>query len=668
MNQTQETSTVSNRGASWLVTLGFLVLISLGIRTISNADFWAHLAIGRSIAENGIQKLDTLSFSVAGNAWVNHNWLYDRAVFKLWNVGGAKLVTLVNMAVAALAFLFLLPVARKWGGGVSAGLALLLCTWILAPQFGVTPMFPAMLFAAIMIWVLSFERKAWQYWAILIPVQLLWTNSHISFLLGPIIGIIFAIQAWVLERAEASAGEPDTGSRKNPTQLVILAVVLLIVCLVNPYGMSMITGAIKASRNVVFNYVQEWISPFSGQFTGSGNGKKLVTLALLIGAAGLLTERRKLPVGVTTLTIISAFFVVRSIIYSDVFAVLAFPFLALSLNALGTFLSDRFHANLGILQTAGKVVGGLVVVISLVVVLSGSYYTMTGSASTIGLGANYDIVPAQAAEVIARTDFPPRAVNLARDGGFLLWQHPARPIFVDDHRADLYGADLFQALFKCMSPSDTAWATIEDKWAPGAVIVNCCVSGAGSALRNLLITKRWTLIYFDGTTALLVQAITPNDALIADKTVQAAGLQILEQERSRYEALLMNGKSPGISPRLIGAGEFFMGLNRFREAEGVYSLLNRALPSMLSAQLNLGLCQLELGRIPEAVETLSKACKQMPRNVMAWYCYSKACTQAGDEQEAEAAKAKAIKLNPNAATLFGEATPGEGAPAAGETP
>ena len=44
-------SNSSSKGAWVLVVLGLVVLGVMGIRTISNSDFWLHLAMGRQIAE-----------------------------------------------------------------------------------------------------------------------------------------------------------------------------------------------------------------------------------------------------------------------------------------------------------------------------------------------------------------------------------------------------------------------------------------------------------------------------------------------------------------------------------------------------------------------------------------------------------------------------------------
>jgi hypothetical protein len=628
-----------SKGAWLLIVLGLVVMAVLGVRTISNSDFWTHLAMGRQIAEHGLQKVDTLTFTVAGAPWVNSSWLYDRVLFLLWSLGAAPLVILLHAAAAVLAFVLLIPAARKWAGGTAISLALVLGAWLLASRFTIAPHVVALPLAAIFMMLFSEPRKAWVLWAVLLPVQVLWANIHSSFVLGPVICAVFAVQFWV----SARSGERVASSQF--THALWLTVATLLAGLVNPYGLTLYASGIVSVTNGAFKFVQEWISPFSAQFPASFYPKHIVTLALFVGAGGLIAEKRNLPVGLATLAVASAFLIILFPRNVEWLALLAFPFFALSLNSVGLLIEGGLRS----LTKKEKVSGargaaaGLAAVLALLsvsAVFSSACYVYAGSASVFGLGTEYDLFPHAASKVIARPDFPARAVNLAPDGGFLVWEHPDRTIFVDQ-RASLYGVEFYRMLNKCLAGEEYAWKSILEKWGPEAVIMNCSVPFAANAVRGLLQDPSWVLVYFDGTAAILVRAVSENQALIRDVQIQNAGLQLIEKERQRA----MKATGHQILPRLIGAGEMFLALGRYTEAESIYSALTRCAPMMGRAWINLGIAQVEQGKVQEAVGTLRHACDIAPKEVFAWISLYRACNRAGLADEARAAIERAKKVN-----------------------
>ena len=634
-----------SKGAWLLIVLGLVVVAVLGIRTISNSDFWMHLALGRQIAENGLQKTDEITFTVSGTPWVNSSWLYDRVLFLLWQLGSAPLVILAHVAAAVLAFVLLIPTARKWAGGISILLALVLSAWLLDARFTVAPHVAVLPLAAIFVMLLSEPRKPWVPWAVLLPLQVLWANTHVSFFLGPLICAVFAVQY----RAGARSG--DGGSSNRFAQTLGLAVAALLAGLVNPYGLKLYAQGLANVTDGAFKFVQDWISPFSAQFPGSVFPKHFVTVALVVGAGGLISEKRNLPVGLTTLAVFSAFLIILFPRNIEWLALLGFPFIALSLNSVGTLFESGIRAvtksqnSTGARGTAGGVAVALAI-LSLSAAGSNASYLNAGNVSVFGLGVEYGLFPREAAQVIARPDFPARAVNLAQDGGFLAWEQPARRIFVDP-RANLYGAEFYRALNKCLAGEENAWKDLIEKWSPDAVIMNCAVPFGANAVRGLLRDPSWALVYFDGTTALLVRALSGNRELIRDTEMQRAGLRLIEEERRR----VLESPRCVVSPRLIGAGEMFLALGRYAEAESVCRAVTAGAPMMGRAWINLGIAQTEQGK-EEALDTLRHACQIAPKEVFAWISLHRAASRAGLEDEARTAIERAKRVNPKTTALF----------------
>jgi hypothetical protein len=635
-----------SKGAWLLIVLGLVVVAALGVRTIGNSDFWMHLAMGRQIAEHGLQKVDAWTFTAEGARWVNSSWLYDRVLFSLWSLGSAPLVILLHAAGVVLAFVLLIPAARKWSGGTAISFALILSAWLLAARFTIAPHVAALPLAAIFIMLLSEPRKPWVLWAVLLPLQILWANVHASFVLGPVICAVFAVQFRINAKSDAAAASGLF------THALWLAVATLLVGVVNPYGLTLYASGLLSATNGAFKFVQEWISPFSAQFPASFYPKHIVTLALFVGAGGLIAEKRNLPVGLTTLAVASAFLIILFPRNVEWLAVLAFPFLALSFNSIGVLIESGLRSlakteKVSGIRGATAGLAAVLAVLSVLVVLSSACYVYAGSASVFGLGTEYDLFPHAAAKVIERPDFPARAVNLAPDGGFLVWEHPDRPIFVDQ-RASLYGAEFYRGLNKCLAGDEHAWKDLIEKWNPDAAIMNCSVPFAANAVRGILQDPSWALVYFDGTAAILVRAVSENQALIRDSQMQSDGLQLLERERQR--ALKATGYQ--VSPRLIGAGEMFLALGRYPEAESICAALTSCSPMMGRAWINMGIAQAEQGKVQEAMTTLRHACEIAPKEVFAWISLYRAANRAGRVDEAGAAIERAKKVNLKATMLF----------------
>jgi hypothetical protein len=646
MNEAAPETKEAKRGGGWLSVVGLAVLALFGVRTISHASFWLRLAAGRAMAEQGIARSDAMTFTAAGHPWINTSWLYDRVLYGLWNVGGASLVILLHVAVAVAAFALLIRSARRLAGPSGTALALLGCAWLFSVRFVVSPVLVALLFTAIFVRVLSGAGKSWAP-ALLLPVQLVWANVHGSFILGPILFFLFALERW--------HGNRESQEKKALGWVSGMIPAALLVSLVNPYGVGVYTQTFRDWGLVVFAYVQEWVSPFSPQFEFAFFVKNIVTVTLLIGAIGLITEKRKLPFAETTLAVLGAFLVVRSLRHVEFFALLAFPFLALSVSAMGVYVEEKLRTKLGV-RTAwwpglGMVLTLLLALFSALVIVSNVFYGATGSASTPGLGMARGLFPDGAADILARPDFPAKAVNLVHDGGYLAWRLPGRKVFVDP-RADLYGPEFFETLIRSLNGDAEALSAIEARWEPEAAILNGCAPGAGPLLRSLLDSGRWGLAYFDGTSALLVRATAANRAWLDNQDIQREGLRILEEERRAFQERIARCPCPSLSPRLIGAGVFFMAMNRFSEAEAVYGLLVRGAPAMVGAWYNLGLVRLQLGKFEQAVVSLKQACRRQPRDPRYWLQLSRACAGAGMPSEAEQAFEKARKLDPAMANRF----------------
>ena len=600
--------------AAWLVPAALGLIALLGWRTISHPGFWTHLASGRWIARSGMPSADPFTVVSADTVWTNPSWLYDRLLFLLWEMGGAGLVTLVHVVVVVAGFWLVVQVARRWASAAAIGLALLLQAWLLAPRFEVGPGVFCLVFPAFYLWVLASPRRAWLPAALLLPAQWLWANLDTSFLWGPLIVLLFAVQYGLDCKYR---GQPAATAWRTAA----LAGGLLVVSLWTPHGAALFR-ALPAFWAVP--ETAAWISPFSAFFP-SALARNLVMLVLVVGAGGLLLRQERLPVGLTALTILSAYLLVRSAYaHSTAFAVMALPFIALSIQAVGDYAGERLWP---LVPTGRRATvqlclhGGLLaaVVLSAWSVVTNRYYVHTGSLSSFGPGAVERAYPAGLQALLDHSQFPESVLNLPVDGGYLAWAYPGRRAFIDQ-RTQLHGVETAALLTAGLLGREDAWERVVAEWAPQAVILSMLDPASADMLAHLHQYRRWPLLYFDGSTAILVSDGAGRADLLQQGAVWTRQrLAQLEQVRQAYRADLGGWRRAPLSPEVYGAAVFFQGKGLYPHAAACYELLVDGAPNLRLARVQLGVCLTQMNDYERAVAMLASVVGRLERDSHFWY-------------------------------------------------
>ena len=644
-----------------LVILGFILIALTGLRTISNPEIFTHIALGQADTTT----VDPVSYTMDGQNWINLHPLYNKVAATLWSMGGAPLVTLVHVALVLAALILFFRLGKNWGGPTSQGLALLICAWLLQPVFTPGPAAFAMLFIALFVTLLHRTKNIVILAASLLILQVLWANIHPSFIIGPVLILFFAI---VNQQAGRTASRVSTTSPLT-TGLAGLAGAALLVTLANPSFFKLHTYIASHWFLLIRADVSEWISLFSGGVS-YGFTEKLYFFSLLLCAGGLITLQKKLPPTITMLALVGAS--VSAISFSRgghsiralaAFAVLALPFMILSLNAVGEYLT---HSLISSLKVPEKVpaYGSTGITLLLMLITAGalvtnSVYVGMGSASAFGLGVAEEAFPSAAAEVLNRDDFPEKILNVTHDGGYLAVHHPGRRAFCDNRLA-FCDKELAQTIDGAFLGRPAAWNTIMNDWNPHAIVLNGTWPNSG-ALANRLTSMRsqrqqvWKLVYFDGSTIILVRNLPAYESLITDTAVQTRGLSILNETQQNYAERAKSLFKPGNSPRLVGAANFYLSPSVFliatehprmplliypKQAEPLYRTLTRTNPNMASAWLGLGESLILQKKLSDGLKYMERAAQIQPNNSLIWMGLYKAYALKGDTAKVAEAKEK----------------------------
>lgn len=611
-----------------LVILGFALLALTGIRTVSSPDIFTHIALGQ--AEGA--KADPLSYTMADKQWINLSPLYDKLVYQLWSVGGAGLVTLIHVLLVIASFGLMLRLGKDWGGPLSQTLALLLCARLMLPVFNPGPSAFFILFTALYLTLLYRVKNFNLLAGIVLVLQVLWTNMHPSFLFGPLIVLMFAIENWQITR-NTSRGRVVT---PLTTRLFILAGAALLVTLINPNLINLHTHIFTNWKLLSGKEHIEWISLFSNFFPQTLISS-LTVFALLLGAGGLITLQKRLPVVLTTLALVGAFLTVRSIGSLHLFAFLAFPFMILSFNAVSDYLSRTLITVLKTsnerLHTLLSAMALLLTIASILSLVTNRAYATIGSASRFGLGVEEGAFPTAVDHILSREDFPKTILNIPHDGGYLALKNPNQKIFCDT-RYSFYGSEFYKSLDNALRGDAAAWNKILSDWRPHAAVLNGCWPDSGALANRLIGSGNWKLVYFDGATFILIRNLPEYEALMKDPSIQQSGLAVLEKARQDYLEQNKGFLKGGNPSHLIGAGSLYLALNRPKEAEVVFAAITENNPKMAGAWLGLGQSMVYQKKLSAGIEMMEKAADITPRNGRVWIALLNAYLLKNDEAKA----------------------------------
>jgi hypothetical protein len=245
------------RLAAWTRPLDALLAVSVCVLTFllasfaaRNSDLLMDLATGRALLD-GTYKFgtDPFSYTTQVEYWVNHSWLYNAALYLLYQAAGGVGIVVAKALLLTLLAGFVLAIRRPgqslWIPAVCGGLAAL----AISPRMFLQPVLISYLFLGITLYLLqkpalqeqatskrraappATRRHLW-----LVPVLFLfWVNLDAWFFLGPLTAALFWIGELIQDSfAPAREGSDRRSAAENPKLATILGVGLL-ACLVNPH-------------------------------------------------------------------------------------------------------------------------------------------------------------------------------------------------------------------------------------------------------------------------------------------------------------------------------------------------------------------------------------------------------------------------------------------------
>ena len=238
-----------SRNAYPLAVASAVFIIAVGLPSTDSDTYW-HLAMGRWMLDHReFLRQDIFSSTVAGTHFGIGEWLGQLAFASSFAAGGWAGVAILRATLIAVSAFFVVRLARRgetpWWISMPLVVAALLVskiTWTDRPLLFTFALFPAML-ELVLALPAGFSRRL----LVLPPLFLLWTNLHGGFLLGVAVLAIFAVESIL-----------TNGRRGLP--LVLVAMACIAVTFLNPAPLEL-AGAAREDFLHPPRFLTEFLPP-----------------------------------------------------------------------------------------------------------------------------------------------------------------------------------------------------------------------------------------------------------------------------------------------------------------------------------------------------------------------------------------------------------------------
>jgi hypothetical protein len=461
----------------WAVVAVVLPVIALH-GALGTIDLAYHVRAGDSILHTHmLPARDTYTFTVPGAAWLDQQWGAQVVFAMVYRALGWPGLSLLQILLGALTVLFVYLACRNAGTPPRVAAALTLAAFAIAwTSLTLRPQLLAAVLFAISLWLIAGRRahpeRLW--WMPLVVA--VWANVHGSFVLGPVLLGLAALQ--------------DRYERSPATRRVLWVTgVSLVATLLNPFGPRVWSYAYGIARNpLISKLVIEWQPPSIRHIDDA-------LFFISVAAVVYLLARRGRPTPWPALAWLGVFFVLALTATRNTmwWGLAAAPILAGLLA--GQERTPRPELPASPVNSAIAVC---------LVLLVGIFFTFSiegGSMRSPGTRVA-DAPVALTARLHQVAEPGDRIFNFQRWGSWFELSLPDDPVFVDS-RIELFPAAVWND-YLAVSNAKAGWNRILDRWRIAVVAVNPDQQDA--LVRLMKQDPAWRLDYQDDEGVIFVRS------------------------------------------------------------------------------------------------------------------------------------------------------------------
>lgn len=470
----------------------FIAIFTMAVRVPADTDTWWHLQSGRWIVENrAILRHDPFSHTRLGQPWIDHGWLAQIILFKAYDALKYAGLALLVAGLVTVAYVLVWHQCREGNRWLRA-FALIVAAATSGVIWAARPQIFSFALTALVTYLLHrFKRGSHRIIWWLPLVMLVWVNVHGGFAIGFILVVAYLF---------GETGNQILKNRGMPWKEIgrlglVLGACLLVVPL-NPNGVQMWGYPFRTvGIGALQDFIAEWRSPDFHQLHLHPFIWMLLAALTAIGLSGRRAD-------FTDLTLVALFTYMSLLAGRNIalFALVTAPVIVrYGSTALAGWRQRRGQTAESVaspgargLITLNWVLLGLVIVAALVKISQ-------PLSPTVNEGAQAESLPVEAVAFLKDERPPGPIFNSYNWGGYLIWELPEYPVFVDG-RTDLYD-DAFLREYLSIVLAEDGWEEALDSHGINLVLIE-----PQSALGKLLVGRPgWEQVYLDEMATIFVR-------------------------------------------------------------------------------------------------------------------------------------------------------------------
>ena len=666
---------------------------------IKDLDLWLHLKVGKFIVENGfVPQYDVLSNSIAGKPWINHEWLFQVIIYTIKNMWGFEgLVTMqVLVVLLTIAILLFLGYNERRQGIIVFTLLLVLFNYQM--RFTIRPDIFSLLFFVFYMQLLS--TKLHERWCVpvIFLAQVLWSNIHGFFFLGPIF-VSMAVLAEFIKRNIPLPWEWNSAGRLTDDEYQRLQIIWFVVigaCLINPYFIEGAIYPIKVLMNmsgdnkIFFRHIVELQRPVASwqEFFSAGDYLHYRIL-IFLSFLSFVFNRRKLDIAALFFWLAFLGFSLSASRNLVFFSFAAYLVIMVNMQTIRLddiapvrFTHERFKHISIIIAKLGLILW--MINYGSQIMNNGYFNFDTYERKSEFEGVSLRNYPYKAVDFLVKNKIQGNFFNDFNSGAYLIGRtYPDIKPFIDG-RTEVYGSDFFTKQYlKLWGEGDVKlFDKLSEKYSFTGAFINYNSHQAPEKTVKMFVKKKdWVPVYFDRDALILLKDIPQNKAVIdrfridfktweppelnlrklSSKPIlpvpninRAYTLFALEQ----YElALKETDLAEKVAPQSVEIyklrGKIFEALKKYQLEFENYRIASSMFPSDANLHGKLGLAYEQIGDYQGAIAQFEKVLRNSPNDSLAYYSMSRFYARLGKIEKARELLRRAIALDPdNSVELF----------------
>ncbi len=468
--------------------------------TTINEDIGRHIKLGEIIWQTkSVPQTNLFSYTATDFPFVNHHWLSEVAFYGFYRIGGLEGVMVAKIIILLATYLILFLIVKNKPDSITV-LSFIVSLALISMRTDPRPEIFTYLFLAIFLFVIyriREEKSSINLLWLLLPLELLWVNLHIYFIIGLAVFGAFIIERLFLKKL----------TRKE----MIIGVALVLITLINPNGLRGALYPLTVFNNyavpIAENFpimelvrnLHSWIFPY-----------KLFLISIITIALGIVMRLGKLKFFIFEL-ILFAFFAVSSFRLArnvGIYAIFSFPAMAVVFQNLK--IGQRF-------PIFNKIaLGGLAIfmVFFLNSMRTNAFYESVNAQSRFGLSVPKFMQ--QAVDFFQNNNLPGPIFNDINVGSYLEWKlYPGQKVFSDD-RPEAYPASFWRDVYNPMQADYKIWQQKSAEYGIRSVIFDHTVMGSAGQkfILNILGDPDWPLVFLNDRIVIFVKKSKNTQQLI----------------------------------------------------------------------------------------------------------------------------------------------------------